>query len=46
MSLLDGYSGYNQILVHEGDQDKTKFTTPWGTFKYVEIQQDDDPSEN
>jgi len=32
MSLLDGYSGYNQILVHEKDQEKTSFTTPWGTF--------------
>lgn len=34
MSFLDGYSGYNQILVHEKDQDKTTFTTPWGTLKY------------
>ena len=25
MSLLDGYSGYNQILVHEKYQDKTAF---------------------
>lgn len=32
MSLLDGYFGYNQILVHEDDRDKTAFTTPWGTF--------------
>ena len=32
MSLLDGYSGYNQILVHEDDRGKTTFTTPWGTF--------------
>ena len=32
MSLLDGYSGYNQILVHEKYQDKTTFTTPWGTL--------------
>ena len=28
MSLLDVYSGYNQVLVHEDDQDKTTFTTP------------------
>jgi len=34
MSLLDGYFGYNQILVHEDDQDKTTFTTTWGTFHY------------
>lgn len=37
MSLLDGYSGYNQILVHEEDQGKTAFTTLWGTFQYVKI---------
>ena len=28
MSLLDGYSGYNQILVHEKDQYKTTFLCP------------------
>ena len=32
MSMLDGFSGYNQILVHPEDQEKTTFTTPWGTF--------------
>jgi len=37
MSLLDGYFGYNQILVHEKNQDKTTFTTPWGTFEYAKI---------
>ena len=37
MSLLDGYSGYNQIPVHEDDRDKTAFTTPWGTFHYAKI---------
>ena len=37
ISLLDGYSGYNQILVHPADQLKTTFTTPWGTFMYVKI---------
>ena len=35
--LLDGFSGFNQILVHPDDQDKTTFTTPWGTFKYVKM---------
>jgi len=40
MSRLDGYSGYNQILVHEDDQDKTTFTTPWGTFKYAKMSFD------
>ena len=37
ISLLDGYLGYNQILVHPDDQLKTAFTTPWGTFMYVKI---------
>jgi len=37
ISLLDGFSGFNQILVHPDDQDKTSFTTPWGTFKYVKM---------
>lgn len=37
ISLLDGFLGSNQILVHPDDQDKTTFTTPWGTFKYVKI---------
>lgn len=37
ISLLDGFSGFNQILVHPDDQDKTVFTTPWGTFKYVKM---------
>eukprot|EP00253_Pinus_taeda_P024588 PITA_24588 len=35
MLLLDGYSDYNQIMVHEDDRDKTTFTTPWGTFHYA-----------
>eukprot|EP00253_Pinus_taeda_P022496 PITA_22496 len=35
ISLLDGFSGYNQILVQLEDQAKTKFTTPWGTFMYL-----------
>ena len=37
ISLLDGFSGFNQILVHPDDQEKTAFTTPWGTFKYVKM---------
>eukprot|EP00253_Pinus_taeda_P016372 PITA_16372 len=37
ISLLDGFSSFNQILVHLDDQDKTTFTTPWGTFKYVKM---------
>lgn len=37
ISLLDGFSVYNQILVHPNDQAKTTFTTQWGTFVYVKI---------
>jgi hypothetical protein len=37
ISLLDCFSGYNQVLVHLDDQDKTAFTTPWDTFMYVKI---------
>jgi len=37
ISLLDGFSGCNQILVHPDDQPKTTFATPWGTFMYVKI---------
>jgi hypothetical protein len=36
-SILDGFSGYNQIMVHLDDQEKTTFTTPWGTFMYEKI---------
>ena len=34
MSLLDGFSGYNQIKVKRIDRYKTTFTTGWGTFAY------------
>jgi ribonuclease HI len=34
ISMIDGFSGYNQIVVHENDKEKTTFTTPWGTFMY------------
>jgi hypothetical protein len=34
MSLLDGFSGYNQIRVKRDDKYKTTFTTRWGTFAY------------
>jgi hypothetical protein len=37
ISLLDVFSGYNQVLVHLEDQQKTTFTTPWGTFMYVKM---------
>jgi hypothetical protein len=34
ISMIDGFSSYNQIAVHEDDKEKTTFTTPWGTFMY------------
>jgi hypothetical protein len=37
MSMLDGFSGYNQVLVRKEDQNKTTFTTPWGTFEYLRM---------
>jgi len=37
MSMPDGFSGYNQILVHPDDQEKTPFTMPWGTFMYAKM---------
>jgi hypothetical protein len=37
ITLLDGFSGYNQVLVHPDDQEKIAFTTPWGTFMYVKM---------
>jgi len=37
MSMLDGFSRYNQIMVHIDDQEKTTFTTPWRTFMYTKM---------
>jgi hypothetical protein len=37
MSMIDGFSGYNQIAVHKDDKEKTVFTTPWGTFIYKKM---------
>ena len=34
ISMIDGFLGYNQIVVHLEDREKTTFTTPWGTFMY------------
>jgi hypothetical protein len=35
--MIDGFSVYNQIIVHEDDNKKNVFTTPWGTFMYDKI---------
>ena len=37
MSLMDGFSGYNQVLVKEDEKFKIAFTTPWGTYVYVRM---------
>ena len=37
MSFLDGFSGYNQIMVHPDDRLKTTFRTKWGTYTYQKI---------
>ena len=34
MSFLDGYLGYNQILIDKEDRLKIIFTSKWGTFAY------------
>jgi hypothetical protein len=34
---LDGFSGYNQVLVAEPDRLKTTFRTKWGMFAYRRI---------
>ena len=34
LSFMDVYSGYNQILMHPDDQEKTSFVTEWGIFCY------------
>ena len=31
-SFLDGFSGYNQVLIALQDQYKTAFATEWGTY--------------
>ena len=37
MSVLDDFLEYNQVAVHPYDQEKTTFTTPWGTFMYAKM---------
>ena len=36
-SLMDGFSGYNQINILSADQHKTTFICPWGTFAYLKL---------
>jgi len=37
ISMIDGFSGYNQISVMLEDREKMAFTTPWVTFMYAKI---------
>jgi hypothetical protein len=32
--FLDGYNGYNQIVINPEDQEKTTFTCPFGIYVY------------
>ena len=32
--FLDGYSGYNQIVIYPDNQEKTTFTCPFGMFAF------------
>ena len=34
LSLLYGFSGYNQVLVEKEDRLKMTFQTKWGTYAY------------
>ena len=34
-TFMDGYSGYNQILIAPEDHHKIAFITPWGMFIYI-----------
>jgi hypothetical protein len=36
-SLMDGFSGYNQINIAPEDQHKMAFICPWGTFTYRKL---------
>jgi hypothetical protein len=37
MTMLDGFSGYNQVLLKREYQLKMTFTTPWRTFMYLRM---------
>jgi hypothetical protein len=37
MSMIDGFSGYNQVSVLPKEREKIVFTTPWGTFMYAKM---------
>ena len=33
-SFLDGFSGYNQVLIKQENQHKMAFATEWGIYAY------------
>ena len=37
LSMLDCFSGYHQIFMKNSDEEKTSFTTPFGTYCYVRM---------
>ena len=37
MCFLDGFSGYNLVLVHLEDRLKTTLRTKWGTYAHLKI---------
>ena len=37
LSKLDCFSGYHQIFMNKRDEEKTSFTTPFGTYCYIRM---------
>ena len=37
LSMLDGFSGYNQVQIRKGDREKTTFPALWGTYEYMRM---------
>jgi hypothetical protein len=37
LSMLDCFSGYHQIFMNKADEEKTSFTTPFGTYCYMRM---------
>jgi hypothetical protein len=37
ISMLDGFSSYNQVAVAMKDHHKTVFVTSWGTYSYIRM---------
>jgi hypothetical protein len=37
ISMIDGFSSYNQISIFTKDRENAAFTTPWGTFMYAKM---------